>query len=467
MLKTPENIIEDIKKRITYTNPVIDTVTGNVTTDLGVEAFAEELSSCYTEEDRIRQLYLWDASAFTDAEAEALANSFGVYKLNSTAGTGEVTFGALTKPATGAVYTIPVGTTVTTGSDSTTTQSYVTTTVGTIDSNAILNPNTNYYECTVSIQATNTGTTSNVAAGAINTLETTLAGVSIVYNANAIVNGTAIETKDSLLERTKLSLRGYVYGTIPSYLAAVLADPVITDAIVVDPDSEFSVRGPGTIDIYILGTTNASYTQHITTQAQSEYLTKTPIISTGTAVAVFNDGTTIVEGNGFTLIPDTDTIYARSSEAKDQIVWTTAVYESVVLTHTYYDLTYTYNKLVGDTQTSMDTESKRIVTADVLVRDTSAVQVSMDFDIVVLTGYDTTYVINNCVYAIQTYINNFSLNQTLRQSDIIGLVEGIAGVDYIKLPMRQFNLKGVTGVGDVASSPLEYLRVEASDILIS
>ena len=46
------------------------------------------------------------------------------------------------------------------------------------------------------------------------------------------------------------------------------------------------------------------------------------------------------------------------------------------------------------------------------------------------------------------------------------LVEGVDGVDYVKLPMRQFNLKGVDGVSDVDSSPLEYIRVDSDDILI-
>ena len=465
MVKTTEEILSSIKKRIAYSNTQLDLTSGNVVTDLGVESFAEELTSCYTEEERIRLLYLFDASAFTETEADALANSFGVYRLSATKATGTVIFGATTLPAAGSQFIIPVGTTISTGDDGTKQITFTTTTEGVIDSTTPINPTTNYYEVSVNVQASAVGSTNNVGPGAINTIVGSVSGVSVVYNQNSIVNGTDTETKESLINRVKLNLVGYVYGTKSSFLAKALSYPKVTDAVIVDPNNEFSVRGPGTVDIYILGEEISSYSQTISDKTQSVLLTKNPVTS-GTAVVVFDDGSTIAEGAGFIISKDTSSVYAGSSQAKDTIVWEESVFTDVVLQHNYYTVTYAYNKLVEDMQEEFNSEDNHILTSDVLVRTTSKLEVAMDFDIVTLAGYDGASIRNAVVYQIQNYINNFKLNETLRQSDIIGIVEGVPGVDYVKLPMRQFNLLGKDGVADVSSSPLEYIRIEAANILI-
>lgn len=466
MVKTTEEILSSIKKRIAYSNPQLDLTSGNVVTDLGVESFAEELTACYTEEERVRLLYLFNAASFTESEADALANSFGVYRLSATKATGEVVFGATNVPAAGSQYTIPVGTTVTTGNDGTTQLSFITTTEGVIDSTTPINPTTNYYEVTVNVQASAVGSANNVGPGAINTISGALNGISVVYNNDSIVNGTDTETKESLIQRVKLNLVGYVYGTKASFLAKSLSYPRVKDAVIVDPNNEFSVRGPGTVDIYILGEEVNSFVQTISAKTQEVLLTKNPVTSSGTAVVAFDDGSTIKEGDGFIISKDTESVYAGSSQAKDKIVWEESVFNNIVAKHNWYTVTYAYNKLVEDMQNEFDDENNKILTSDILIRTTSKLEVSMDFDIVTLAGYDGTTIRNSVVYQIQNYVNNFKLNETLRQSDIIGIVESVVGVDYIKLPMRQFNLLNKSGIEDVKSSPLEYIRISHDNILI-
>lgn len=465
--KSVNDILTSIKKRIAYQNPTLDLTSGNVSTDLGIEAFAEELAASYTEEDRIRLLYLFNDSAYTDNEADLLANSFNIYRLSATKATGEVTFGAVSIPEAGSYFTIPAGTAVSTSGDSGAQITYVTTTEATISANTPINPNTNYYEVIVGVQAQVAGSSSNVGPGAINTIKGTVNGISVVYNENAIVNGADTETTAELLTRTKNNLRGFVYGTKASYENKALAYPKVTDAVIVDPDSEFSVRGPGSLDIYIVGETISSYTEQITDKSQTVYLTKNPVIANGQAIVVFtDDGTTISEGNGFSIVRDTKSIYASSSKAKDYITWDQATYQNIVLAHGSYSVTYTYNSLVENLQDYFDSEDNHILTSDILTRDTQRIDVEMDFDIVLKPGYDSASVRNNVIYTIQSFVNNFKLDEALRQSDIIGLVEGVAGVDYVKLPMRKFCVLGQDKVSDVESSPLEYIRVEADNILI-
>lgn len=475
MVKTTQEIIQSLKKRLAYANPKLDLTSGNVATDLGIESFAEELTALYNEQDRIRLLYMFDESVFTDGEADALANSFGIYRLSATKATGEVVFGSTNLPAEGSQFTIPIGTTISTSGDSGSALSFTTTSPGIITHTTPLNPSTNYYEVIVSIEADVVGSSQNVGPGAINTITNAVAGISLVYNMDAITNGTDQETNASLIARTKRNLVGYVYGTKASFLNKALSYPKVTDAVVVDPNSEFSIRGPGTVDIYIVGDVQSSFTQEILNSDQQVTLIKNPVItnadgsSTGTALVSFLDGTTLEEGNGFNIVSDAHTAYANSAEARDMIVWTDAAYNDIVKTHDYnYTVTYTYNKLVEDLQTDFESEENHILTSNVLVRSTKPIYVRMDFDIVTLAGYNGDAVRNNVIFSIDSFVNSMTLNQTLRQSDIINIIENVAGVDYVKLPMRAFCLASQVEdtVSDIPSSPLEYLRIKDSDIVI-
>lgn len=465
MSKTAEEIRTSLKKNIAYENPQIDLASGNVATDLGVNAFSEELSAAYDEQDRVRNIYLLDSASFSDAEADKLAASFGIYRLSATYATGEVVFCATALPAAGSHFTIPIGVIVTTSGESTGVKQFKTTATAVIDENTPFNPNTNYYETFVPVQAVAEGTNSNVGAGAINQLATSVTGIAAVYNQNSIVNGTAVETTEELIERVRLKLRGFVYGTKASYLAKVFEDPRVKDAVVVDPDSPFSVRGPGSIDIYVLGDEKASYTQRVTdTTKQSVQLTKTPFVA-GSMLITFPDQT-IAPASKYTVSVDDHSVYASSGSAKDTLIWDTQYFIDTVSTYSYYEITYTYNRLISDLQTTFQTSDYNIITSNVLVKKTDPIYAAMDFDIVTLASYDGTTVRANVLYAIQQFVNNFPLNKPLRQSDIIGIVENTEGVDYMKLPMRQFSEAGTTGVYDVESSPLEYIRIEASDIQI-
>lgn len=464
-MKTVSEIISSIKKRLAYSNPTLDLTSGNVVTDLGVESFAEELAAAYTEEDRIRLLYLFDDTAFTEEEADALASSFGIYRRDAVAAVGEVIFCASERPSQGAVFSIPAGTSVSTSEEDGNSITYITTTDGYIDESTAINPNTGYYECSVSVQATVVGTRGNVGPGTINTITGKLSGISAVYNTDSLVSGVDVETRAELIRRVKTKLAGSTYGTKNAYLSKMLEYPSVRDAVIVDPNSPFSVRGPGTIDIYILGGYNATYNQLVYSHDQKILLTKNPVVNNGQAYVVFSDGTTITQGQGFQIQDDIATAYAKSSRAKDYLVWDESMLPSVVAQQSY-TITYVYNKLIEDMQEEIDDEDTRIITTDVLARTTRELKATMDFDIVTLPGYDNASVRNAVIFTIQNFVNNFGLEQALRQSDIIGIVEDVPGVDYIKLPMRRFCVLGKDEVVDVEAAPLEYIRIDASDLLV-
>lgn len=470
MIKTSEEVQESLKQNIAYENPNIDLESGNVARDVGVDAFSAEISALYTEQDRIRRIFLLDETAFTDDEADQLASSVGLSRLDATYATGVVIFGSTELPSAGSSFTIPAGTTVSTSGDTQTSQVYYTLSDAYITSSTVINPVTGYYEVSVPVKCQSSGSSGNVGSGAINTIISTVNKVSVCYNPDSITNGTGQETTTELIERIKLKIRGSTYGTVPSYLAKVYEDPRVLDAVVVDPDNEFSVRGPGTVDIYVLGNESGSAEQLVSdTNLKTVQLLSTPVKSNSSqpVTVILDNATVLTEGGAFTIVKDNSSEYASSSKAKDRLIWSNSAYEDYIRTASYYTIKYNYNRLITDLQATFDSSENRILTSDVLLRETHEIPVEMEFYIVTLPGYNFNQVVPQVINNIQSFVNSFTLNMPLRQSDIIGIVENTAGVDYVQLPMTKFCVLGGSGVADIESSPLEYIRVSSENIRIN
>ena len=469
MLKTSEEIQESLKQNIAYENPKIDLASGNVARDVGVDAFSAELAALYTEQDRVRRLFLLDASAFSDSEADMLASSYNLYRLQATYATGTVIFGSTDRPESGSTYVIPAGTVVTTSGQTQTAQTYITLTTAYITSATVQNPVTGYYEVSADVKAQVSGKEGNVGQGTINQITSTVNNVAVCYNPDAITNGTDKETTAELIERIRLKARGAIYGTVASYLSKVYEDPRVLDAVVVDPDNEFSVRGPGTVDIYVLGNESASTAQYVSdTSQKTVQLSMTPIKhdSLKPVTVILDNGTVLSENEAFSIYSDDSSEYAFSSKAKDRLVWTDQAYDEYIRTAQSYTINYSYNRLITDLQATFDSDDYRILTSDVLLRDTHEIQVEIEFYMITLPNYDFQTVKTQVINNIETFVNSFTLNMPLRQSDIIGIVENTEGVDYMKFPMVKFCVLNGEGVADIEASPLSYIRISTENIRI-
>lgn len=471
MALTKQNILDFFYKFLSIKNPRADLTTGTVVRDMGVEATAEVLAEISSENDNIKGMVSLNPDYFTDEQADQYAQNYEVYRKGPQKASGDISFGAITVPAEGSPVVIPVGTVVM-GQVSETSApiSFVTTTEGIISSTSPYNANTGYYETVAGIEAVVPGTSSNMGIGYINQLQTTINGVTAVYNKNAIVNGTDTETTESLLERVNLKRNGRNTNTGPGLLAWIYENPKVKQAIVVGPDSEYSIRGPGAVDIYVLGEMLVQYTQTVTEMTKEVLLTQTPVSDPNSSIYVTVNGVTYHESdNVFAYVKDTSTVWMSSYKAKDKIVWTDVGFD-IIKNATSYTITYSYNGLIIELQNTVMDNNTRLITGDVLIRDTIQVGVVMEFGISILNGFDKNTVISEIKSNIQSYVNNLTLNSDLRQSDIINIVENTNGVDYVILPMLQFHRIGETDpskqVADIISSPLEYFRVDADNIII-
>lgn len=472
---TKQEILDVFEKVLSAKNSAVDLSTGTVESDLGVEALAQVLSGLYQEIVNTRGQVTLDPTYYTDTAADQLALVYKLIRNSAVKATGTVTFGALTAPSAQNPIIIPVGTVVQGKADASSTAiAYVTTQQGQITSSSSLNPSTGYYEVTLNVEAVSPGTSGNLGIGYINQLSTSISNITSVYNKNAIINGKDTETTADLLARVLLKIQGRNLNTKQGLKSWVLEHASVDECLVIDPNNEYSIRGVGGVDVFIKGMTTLSYTQNVDIITNSVILDKQPVAydenGASDQITVIINGETYDLSSGiFTFVKDTETIYQNSNKAKDKIVFTTEGLLQLQSVSSYI-INYSYNALLEELQSDIESEENALLTGDILFRDTNRVPVEMSFGIVVFNGYNKTTVINDVKNNIEIFVNNMALDEDLRQSDIVNIVENTVGVNYMALPFLKFCKKGETDpskqTADVIVGPLDYLYIESDDIVI-
>lgn len=472
---TKSQILSLFEKVLSARNSTADLSTGTVETDLGVEALAQVLEGLFDEIVATKGQISLDAQYYTDAAADQLALMYGGLVRNSAvSASGSVTFGALNAPTdVNNPIIIPIGTVVFGQKDTSSNNiSYVTTTEGRITNTSVINPSTGYYEATVNIEAVTPGSDGNIGIGYINQLSGSINNIVAVYNKEALVNGADLESTESLLQRVALTFQGRNLNTKAGLKAWTLSHAKVNQCLVVDPNDEYSIRGPGAVDTYIKGTTTTAYTQTVTTKEREVILDKQPVYFTGNAdqITVTIEGVIYgADSNIFTFVKDSETIYQNSVKGKDKIVFTDMGY-TLVNNASYYTINYTYNSLIDALQQDIESENNALLTGDILFRSTNAVPVEMEFGIVVFNGYNKDSVIAAVKSNIELYVNNMELDYDLRQSDIVNIVENTEGVDYMTLPFLKFcrldEIDPSKQAADVVVGPLDYITIKSDDIVI-
>lgn len=471
MAYTKDYLLKLAKKIISSKNRNIDLSTGGVIEDIGVDAQAEILANISSDVERVKNQRTLDSQYFTDEEADLLVLPLGITRNPSTKATGNVTFGALSLPNESNPIIIPTGTKVYgTPGDGSGDVYYVTTSIGTLTSNSPYNSQTGYYETTVSVEAVSPGVASNLGIGYINKMGTNISGISAVYNKNAFVDGADTESTDSLLNRYKLTLRGRNYNTKPGLLAWTLSNPKVKEAVIIDPRSPYSLRGPGAVDVYVRGGSPAQYVQTVTSMTKEVYFDVQPVIHSDNSIYVTINDVIYYEGDDvFNFVKDEETIFQSSSSARDKIVFTENGY-NLIKNLESYTITYSYNSLISELQSMFDNSDDALITGDVLARSTYEVGIVMEFGITPETGYDKNATITLVKSNIQNYINTLPLNTPVRQSDIIAIIEDTDGVSFTSLPFLQFHRVGELDtkkwVADMEATPLEYFRIDSDNIII-
>jgi len=122
-------------------------------------------------------------------------------------------------------------------------------------------------------------------------------------------------------------------------------------------------------------------------------------------------------------------------------------------------LRYNYNKLIGDV--TFRIESTRPINADVLVKEASKLQVSIELLILVTltNGLTESTIKQNVSNAITNLVNTLELGRTLEDVDLQLAAESVEGVDRARL--IYFNKSGVSGsVVKLVAQNNEYFELD-------
>jgi len=201
----------------------------------------------------------------SDAELQSLINSafdayasnFGVRRRSGTAAAGEVLFFTTTRPTSSIV--IPLGTLVSGGSTS-----FATTREAIIPFNNVasfFNPISGTFQISVPVQATSTGSQTNVGVGQVRTVTSSLSISLRVTNLAAMSGGRDSESNLALTTRVQNRLASVDSGTERGYLQTAADVPGVIRSNVVaagddlmqrDLNSEGEHKG-GKVDIWVQG----------------------------------------------------------------------------------------------------------------------------------------------------------------------------------------------------------------------
>lgn len=430
--------IDFIKSK--FTN--IATEIGSVVRDLVIEAPAEEFERLNEELERTQQIQSFNfPEEMTEDELDALSANYGLVRKQGTASTGTITFQIRNFSTSSSPITVPTGTTVSsTGSDGVLQISFVTTEALFFDpavAPTYFNPITGLYELTASIISSEIGSSGNVSAGTITQLDSNITGITSVTNTVATTGGTDIESNEALADRAKDKLAGNNVGTRKGIISRIEENSNVIDSIVVTPNDIEMIRDEfgGAVDVYVIGQDLVStfdVFQYSSTGSQEFVLLHQPVASVDTVTGIAGGSPiTFIEGTDYNFVKDPSELFGGSTSTEDKIVFDiggTNPDDSTNIT-----VTYNYDKLIEDLQSSIDADDGHIVTADVLVKEAVEVEVDVVADVTLFPGSVPASEISNIQTAVSEFIGGLGLGDSIDKSDIVAVIEGVDSVDAVDL----------------------------------
>lgn len=194
-------------------------------------------------------------STATGDDLDAKVADFGLTRNEAIPASGTFTF--TKNNAAAANIDIPAGSLISTiATSSETAVTYATN----VDAMLPIGETSVEVECTCQVS----GSGGNISAGSNLLIASMIPGIDGVTLEESITNGDDDETDDALRARGLAAFQALAHGTIASYKNIVMSVSGISDAIVVPLG-----RGPGTVDIYILGPDNSLPSEETQEAAQA------------------------------------------------------------------------------------------------------------------------------------------------------------------------------------------------------
>ena len=441
-IRTLTQIISDAVAYITSKRPTIATYVGTVTRDVVIESPAQEFSNVYSELSHTQQLQsLKYASSMTEQELDDFAVNYGMTRLAGTKATGTITFRARNFSIVDSDIIIPFATTISTTGTSAIPQAQFQTTQAVVMQAALastyFNPSTGFYEITANIVAQATGSTSNVPAGTIVNLLTSVPGVDFVINTIAITGGQSTESNTAFASRIIAKLSGNNVGTLTGIESLVRSNVNVIDVSIVTPNDAEMIRNEfgGSVDVYILGQVISSTSEaylYTTAGSQEFVLLRQPVKSISSITGIVSGAPfTFVQGVDFNFVADPTLLYNGSTQVQNKVVFNIGGTNPDNTSN--ITITYAYDSLIQDLQNQLDANANHIVTSDILVKESTVATIDVYIEVTIFPGYAQADTITAVQTAISTFVNNLALGDSINRSDIVGVTENLVSVDQVNL----------------------------------
>lgn len=308
------------------------------------------------------------------------------------------------------------------------------------------NSDLGYFTYPVTVESVNEGLITVAAVGQIIKVRDGITGITGVTNTQPVVGGRDIESDANFADRIKTVLSSNNIGTKSGYRLLILSENDVKDATVVGAGDPLMVRDigdGGAIDIYIANPIPVSVTETTSSTNVSSntfYPSRQPIIDDVSTIVVSGFAPSSV-----TINKDIS-VYAGSIRARDNIVFDISIPIGTVT------ITYQVNDLVSREQVFIDDPTRKILGADLLIKEAILTPIDVIVRIATLSNYNSATIKTNVETVITQYLSTFNIGQSLEQSDIIRIITNVNGVDRVDLPLIKFDKEDNSGVQNIITA---------------
>lgn len=469
--RSQPQISQEIENALLDEKSDADISNGTVLKDL-IDVVASQLADAYSELETAR--LQTSVKNFDSISADALSQmalNWGVLRAAATKATGTVTFQSKTQPASR--VTIIKNTVVKTLSEPDgSVIKYTTDSEVSLETTATLNPLTGYYEVDAAVTAQVAGTGSHVGVNSLVALDSKITGIDYITNKEAINNAEDEDDNETLADSLRDATDGTNLGTPDGIKEAILTQFGSTNILGVavigpyDSDNE-RAQYRNEVDVPIIpGTDALSFTSTLTTNGTDTVLfTDKRPVKTVTSVVGTTNGTNYQRNSDYGFDQDTGPVYGYSSRAFDGICWFPG---RVLGPGVEITVQGTYTKRVRDTQDFLDDPARKYLTGDLLAKEAQKVLIDITLSATAESGVDRTQLATDISTAITEALADYELGDDILEDDIIKIVEEVAGVDGVDIPLTTLKKStALSGSDDIDITAREYARAGTLSVSVS
>jgi hypothetical protein len=430
MARTRKQIEQSISSDIEDQDPTLDTVKGPIP-DIFIRPQAAQIRTVELKIDDLNKRYSLDYIKTTNtASLELYGANHGLRKSPGKPARGYVYFYTFTRINPGDVLTIPAGVVVTT---SDTAVGYQTTADVVIIGNSMssyYNVSKKRYEIRAPVESLGTGDVYEIPAGRIKNIRSGTVGIDGVENREPIRGSLEAQNNESFGNHIQAKFNGTGLGSGDGLRQLILGydSSRIRDAKVIFSSDQALFRRRtrrAAWDVYLIGDdSDTAKDSFFGNGIRKEFiLAKQPVISV-------NDVKVNNIPASYSIVRDTSDQTKLSSRSTDKVVFASAPIITDMI-----EISYTYDRLVQDTQSYIDKIQVKLYEADSLARQALKVSLAVSVSIQILSSFDESQAVVDTLAVIQDFFNITSFVEILYpdrlRDKIAAEVGGISGVRIV------------------------------------